>query len=74
MRTTLDLDERVLAAARALAAAKNISVGRALSELALRGLAGPASENKTRSGFPVISGVSGHVITDEMVESALEEE
>ncbi|WP_295850111.1 hypothetical protein [uncultured Xylophilus sp.] len=38
MRTTLDLDPSVLQAARALAAHQSVSLGRAVSDLALRGL------------------------------------
>lgn len=40
MRTTLDLDDDVMAATRTLAAERGISLGAALSELARRGLAG----------------------------------
>jgi hypothetical protein len=38
MRTTLELDDRMLRAARALAEQRGISLGAAVSELALRGL------------------------------------
>jgi hypothetical protein len=52
MRTTLDIQSDVLEAARVLAAARGISVGAALSELARRGL-----DSRTplvlRNGFPV---------------------
>jgi hypothetical protein len=68
MRTTLDLDDRVLAAARALAHSRRISMGRAVSELALRGL-DQADSAATDSGFPVLARVTGHVITDDMVEA-----
>ena len=52
MRTTLDVENDVLDAARALAAARGVSVGAALSELARRGVAArtPLSE---RNGFPI---------------------
>lgn len=66
MRTTLDLDEAVLAAARAKARAEGISVGRAVSVLALRGLR--PSPTSRRRGFPTFADVPGHVITDELVE------
>lgn len=65
MRTTLDLDPDVLGAARAKAKAENISLGRAVSELALAGLKG-ARPRVGASGFPVLSGVPEHVITDEL--------
>ena len=52
MRTTLDIDDEVLAAARRIAAARSKSVGQVVSELALQGLhARP--KVATREGFPV---------------------
>ena len=52
MRTTLDIETDVLNAAKALAVARGVSVGAALSELARRGVAArmPLS---ARNGFPV---------------------
>jgi hypothetical protein len=52
MRTTLDVENDVLDAARELAVARGVSVGAALSELARRGVAArmPVS---ARNGFPV---------------------
>jgi len=38
MRTTISIDDDMLAVAKALAQAKSISIGRALSDLARRGL------------------------------------
>ena len=53
MRTTLDLDDEVLAAARRIAVARSKSIGQVVSELARRGLeTRPASTTKT-TGFPV---------------------
>ncbi len=67
MRTTLDLDPRVLAAARALADQGRTSLGAAVSELALRGLQ-PAAGTR-RNGFPVLTPTRpDRVITDELVE------
>jgi hypothetical protein len=43
-------------------------MGRAVSELALRGL-DQAVSAATDSGFPVLARVTGHVITDDMVEA-----
>lgn len=77
MRTTLDLDETVLAAARALARAEGISLGTAVSQLALRGLAIPRQGDPetaeigpvdvSYSPFPVLITPVGHVVTDELV-------
>lgn len=72
MRTTLELDDRVLAAARAHARARKVSLGQAVSELALRGI-DQESVVRPAGGFPVLPRVAGHVITDEMVEEALDD-
>ena len=57
MRTTVTIDDDVLAAARALAARKRISLGSALSELVRRGLrnaaAGVDSENGSIFAVPL---------------------
>lgn len=68
MRTTLDIDDRALAIARAKAAHDRISLGRAVSELVLGGVTRPSTEMSTRNGIPVFPGVPGHVITPELVE------
>ncbi len=71
MRTTLDLDPAVLSAARAKAKAERISLGKAVSELALSGLRGSRS---VTAGFPVLPGVPGHMVTDELVNSYRDDE
>jgi hypothetical protein len=53
MRTTLDLDEDVLLAAKELAAARRTTAGRVLSELARKGLAQPRKAT-TRNGVPLL--------------------
>ncbi|MBX3144715.1 MAG: hypothetical protein KF813_13220 [Trueperaceae bacterium] len=69
MRTTLDLDPAVLSVARAKASAERISLGKAVSELVLAGLRASRSQRSgaLASGFPVLSGVPGHPVTDELV-------
>lgn len=52
MRTTLDVENDVLDAARALALARNVSIGAALSELARRGITA-RTPLSTHNGFPV---------------------
>ncbi|MEZ5316384.1 MAG: hypothetical protein R2752_03180 [Vicinamibacterales bacterium] len=59
MRTTLDLDEDVLQAAKELAAARGTTAGRILSDLARRALASP-HKGKVRNGVPLLSRRSGH--------------
>lgn len=53
MRTTLDLDLDILQAAKELAAARGVSTGRALSDLARKGLA-PSHRARTRNGVPLL--------------------
>jgi hypothetical protein len=53
MRTTLDLDEDVLQAAKELAAARGITAGKMLSELVRRGLA-PSRSARVRNGVPLL--------------------
>lgn len=68
MRTTLDIDDTVLAAARSLARSRGISIGAAVSQLALEGLR-PAhlpAVDIVHSPFPVIVG-EGVLVTDELV-------
>lgn len=71
MRTTLELDDQVLAAARSLARSRGTSVGEAVSELARRGLRSgqgePRSVDFTYSPFPVMIGDPDLVVTDELV-------
>jgi hypothetical protein len=53
MRTTLDIDDAVLSAARAIARDEGISIGTAVSRLAQRGLAGATlGAIDMSSGFP----------------------
>jgi hypothetical protein len=74
MRTTLEIDDDVLQAARSVAAAEGKNIGKALSDLARRGLA-PRSQSKSRSGFPVFDvAPDATPITLEMVKDALDEE
>lgn len=61
MRTTLDLDEKVLTIARSKAAQDGISLGRAISDLILDALGRPIGMTE-RNGIPVFPAVPGHVI------------
>ena len=53
MRTTLDIDEDVLAAARSLAAQRRASIGKVISDLARQTLM-KRPKVATRSGVPLI--------------------
>lgn len=70
MRTTLGIDERALAAARAKAAAEGVSLGRAVSDLILR----PTATVELADDFPVFSSVAGHVITQELIDAHRDDE
>lgn len=72
MRTTLDLDDTVLAASRALAKSRGISLGAAVSELARRGLRAASATPEGRvdlsySPFPVLLGDPDNPVTEELV-------
>ena len=72
MRTTLDIDDQVLAAARTLAAETRVSIGTALSELARRGLR--AAEGDETDGVPTFAVGDGiDPLTPEMVAEANED-
>jgi hypothetical protein len=73
MRTTLDLDDDVLAAARELAAGCRRSVGAVVSDLARKGLT--PSRVEADGDLPVIRVPAGTPpITPEMVRRALDED
>ena len=76
MRTTLDLDDVVLAAARSLARARGVSLGAAVSELARRGLeVGRTTQfDTTDAPFPVLIGDPEHVVTLELVNQFRDDE
>jgi len=71
MRTTLDIDDGVLAAARAIAEAEHRSLGAVISDLARRGLV-PAQ--RSAQGFPMFEvSADAAPITPDMVDRALDE-
>lgn len=73
MRTTLQLDDDVLRAARSLARTERKTIGQVVSELARRGLA-PRPKRSSHSAVPVFD-VSPEAppLTPEMVREALED-
>jgi hypothetical protein len=54
MRTTLDIDEDVLQAAKELAATKGRTAGQVLSELARAGLHPARRPSRNRNGVPLL--------------------
>jgi hypothetical protein len=55
MRTTLDIAEDVLQAARELASVRGETIGQVVSALARKGLAEPAARGTTRNGVPLLA-------------------
>lgn len=55
MRTTLDIDDDVLQAAKELASAHGVTAGQALSSLARKGLSQPRRAT-VRNGVPLLPG------------------
>lgn len=72
MRTTLDIDDVVLSAARSLARAEGMSLGAAVSRLARRGLRvndegrRPAIDVSDKP-FPVLTGDPTRIVTPELI-------
>ena len=75
MRTTLDIDEDVLLAAKELATKQGTTAGRVLSDLARRGISAPRSKAKGAkvvNGFEILP-AGDRVVTPELVGRLLEE-
>ncbi|MEI7731048.1 MAG: hypothetical protein WCO56_15840 [Verrucomicrobiota bacterium] len=77
MRTTLDIEDDVLQAARELAQREGSTAGRVISTLARRGLTGaPLKSGKTtgtRGGVPLLAS-RGEVVTLERVQNLMNQE
>ena len=71
MRTTIDIDDDVLAAAKELARLQNVSAGQIVSRLVRQALTGPQNaaklaQGKTNLGFRPFPS-RGALVTDEQV-------
>jgi hypothetical protein len=74
MRTTINVDDDVLDAARAIARSERRALGAVLSDLVRRGLVPSQPRIDDEEGFPVFRVHPRTApITDEMVQGALEE-
>jgi hypothetical protein len=68
MRTTLDIDDDILTAAKELAEAQKTTAGRVISDLARRTLTRPAEQGLVqKNGFWVLP-ARGGVVTSELVQ------
>jgi hypothetical protein len=75
MRTTLDIDATVLAAAKEIARVRGQSAGAVISELARKGLQNERSKVKRKGGFPVFDvPEDAQTLTTEVVEGIIEDE
>jgi hypothetical protein len=74
MRTTLDIDDDVLAAAKELAKARGSTAGRVISDVMRQALTEPPKGSLIpRNGFLVLPSRGG-VVTSELVKRLAEEE
>lgn len=77
MRTTLDIEEDVLQAAKELAQREGSTAGHVLSLLARRGLTIPAQETKNspviRGGVPLVQS-RGEIVTLEHIRKIMDQE
>ncbi len=74
MRTTLAIDDDVLAAARELAMTERKSVGEVISSLARRALRPAETARKTRNGVPLLPiNPNSPRVTSELVHQLREE-
>ena len=72
VRTTLNLDDDVLATTRAIARSERRALGAVVSDLVRRGLVPPELRLDDEDGFPVFRvRQPAQPITDEMVRAAL---
>lgn len=75
MRTTLDIDEDVLLAAKELAVVRRSTAGKVLSELARKALEAPRKAPTRRNGVPLLPPRKGaRPVTSATVASLLDEE
>jgi Arc/MetJ family transcription regulator len=74
MRTTLAIDDDILAAAKEIAATERKSVGGVISALARNGMKPIHAARKTRNGIPLLSIRAGATrVTSELVRRLQEE-
>jgi hypothetical protein len=76
VRTTLDIDDAILAAAKEIAGANKSSAGAVISELARKGLSISATgTDRTKSGFPIFAvGSEAKPLSSAVVKSILSDE
>lgn len=77
MRTTLDIEDDVLQAAKELAQREGGTAGQVISTLARRGLSGSPAKSKktpsTRGGVPLLAS-RGELVTLERIQNLMDQE
>jgi len=73
MRTTLAIDDDVLAAAKGLAEHQNKTVGEVISMLARKSLQAPVTSISKRNGVPLLAVKDGTPVTMEFVNQLRDE-
>jgi hypothetical protein len=74
MRTTLDIEDDVLQAAKELARQEGTTAGRVISSLARKALSSPATKKITmRNGVPVLP-ARDEIITMEKIQAMMDQE
>ena len=74
IRTTLDIDDDVLAAAKELASGQKTTAGKVISDLVRKALTQPSSEEATWENGVLVLPKRGGVVTAELVERLAEGE
>lgn len=78
MRTTLDIDDDVLQAAKELARSERRSAGKVISILLRQALSGSSEKTKKpfvyKNGVPVLPHREGEIITMEHIQKIMDEE
>lgn len=78
MRTTLDIEDDVLLAAKEIGRRTRVSTGKALSNLARQALTQPRAravkEEKPLYGFRPLPAVPGKIVTNALIDQLREEE
>ena len=74
VRTTLSIDDDVLAAARHLAERQQRTIGEVVTDLMRQSLQPPARKRATRNGVPLLpSGRSGKAVSADLVNALRDE-
>ena len=77
MRTTLDIEDDILQAAKELAGKEGSTAGAVISRLAREGLRGPVKSHtrlSIKNGVPVFPARPGEIVTLEHVQKIMDEE